>query len=158
MYKTTVRTRKLLQGKEALKVVGPLGIWFISCMAIFLIAVKITYWAVPFMIIVFLCIIPVFCYCRKQAIKFRENSFVDQEVVFHVVDGELYKDDIKLNITKSRFHNEIYVDDITYVEGNGKYGGTGVTCTFSGTVQEPYLDGFIRFLNEHHIDIQIEEE
>lgn len=85
--------------------------------------IKITYLAFPIMIIIFLNIIPITYWTRKKTEPFRgKNSFVTEEVVFNVINGELYADNIKvLNITQNKRTKEIYVDNIVISKG-ARYG------------------------------------
>lgn len=154
MYKTVVRKRKFLNGSDAIKIFLPLAIWLMSCWIAFLIFVKISPMAFPLFLLSFFSIIPVLCYCRKQIAIFNEHAFVNEEVVFHVTDGILYVGDTKLNVIKKQ--REIYVDNIAPAKPRLKYNGSSLTYTFIGTIQEPYVDDFIKFLEEQHVAIQIE--
>ena len=46
---------------------------------------------------------------------------------------------------------QIYIDDIMTYEG--KYGIKTMSATFIGTIEEPYLNGFINFLNEQGVKV-----
>ena len=68
-----VKSRKILEGKTALKICAPF--------------------------LVFLGIIPIVYWMRQKTAEFRgEESFQYEEVTFHTTDGELYADDIKLDV------------------------------------------------------------
>ena len=47
--------------------------------------------------------------------------------------------------------SEIYVDNIVTYEG--KYGVINTVVAFIGTVEEPYINDFVRFLEEQGIQI-----
>lgn len=152
MYTTTVKTRKILEGKIALKIFTPLIIWVILMFATFLIAVKINPFVIFLMFIIFFTIIPICYSIYKKTDEFRgEKSLVNKKVTFNVVNGELYVDNKKMNVIQSKSKKEIYIDDIMTYEG--KYGIKTMSATFVGTIEEPYLNGFINFLNEQGVKI-----
>ena len=152
MYTTTVKTRQILEGKIALKIFVPLIIWLILMATIFFIEVKVTPFALPFMIIIFFTIIPIAYFMRKSTDKFRgEKSFINKEVTFNAINGELYVGNKKMNVKQNKLKTKIYVDDI--IEYKGKYGVKTLTATFIGIIEEPYLKDFIKFLNEQGVKI-----
>lgn len=157
LYTTTVKTRKLLKGKAALKICAPLFIWFITQAIVFLIAVEVESFVILPFFIVILTIIPITYRARKKTAEFRgKESFIYEEVTFHAADGELYVDDIKVNATYNESKSEICVDDIAFCEG--KYGTHPLWATFIGIVEEPYLRDFVSFLEEQGIQIHQESE
>ena len=157
MYKTIVRTRKILDDKNTLKkILFPLGIWLVLFFISFLIFIKVTYFALPFMFIIFFSIIPICYCCFKNTGEFRgEASFINKEVVFHAINGELYINNTRLNVKQNKYTKEIYVDDIMFLKA--PYAGTTPCATFVGIVQEPYVNGFIDFLKKHNIRIDDSE-
>lgn len=155
MYTTTVKTRKLLEGKSALKIATPLFLWWIAQFVAFVVAVKIEPLVMPLFFIVLLTVIPITYCMRKKAAEFRgEESFQYEDVTFYALGGELYVDDIKLTVTYNESKTKIIVDHIvTYKQKNGL---TAKVADFIGCVEEPYLEGFIRFLEEEGVKINVE--
>lgn len=54
-----------------------------------------------------------------------------------------------MNIAYNETKTEIYVDDFMIYEG--KYGIKTIGATFIGFIEEPYLQDFIKFLDEQSI-------
>ncbi len=151
MYTTTVKVRKILGGREALKMYAPIFIWLIAEFIAFLIGVKVEPLALFLMFIIFFTIIPI-VYCgRKKWILWSEKSIINKEVTFNAVNGELYVENKKMNVAYNETETEIYVDD--FVTYEGKYGVKTIGATFVGYIEEPYLQDFIKFLNEQGIEI-----
>lgn len=149
MYTTTVKVRKILGGRAALKMYAPIFIWLIAEFITFLIGVKVEPLALLLMIIIFFTIIPI-VYCgRKKRILWGEKSIINKEVTFNAVNGELYVDNKKMNVAYNETKTEIYVDDFMIYEG--KYGIKTIGATFIGFIEEPYLQDFIKFLDEQSI-------
>lgn len=157
MYTTTVKTRKRLEGKSALKIAAPLFLWWIAQFVAFVVAVKTEPLVMPLFFIVLLTVIPITYCMRKKAAEFRgEESFQYEDVTFYALGGELYVDDIKLTVTYNESKTRIVVDHIvTYGQ---KYGLMTKVADFIGWVEEPYLEGFIRFLEEEGVKINVEIE
>lgn len=157
MYTTTVKTRKRLEGKSALKIAAPVFLWWIAQAVVFLVAVKTEPLVMPFFFIVLLTVIPITYCMREKAAEFRgKESFQYEDVTFHVLGGELYVDDIKLTVTYNESKTRILVDHIvTYKQ---KYGLMTKVADFIGWVEEPYLGDFIRFLEEEGVKINVEIE
>lgn len=162
MYTTTVKTRKILDGKTGLKIAAPIFIWVIAELAFFLIAVKVeafvmSLFAMLLFVIIFLAVIPIAFHMHKRAAEFRgKESFQYEEITFHIADGELYDDDIKLDVTYDESKTKIIVDHIiaTYERKDG----IETKCAdFIGIVEEPYLEGFVRFLEEEGVTIHQEQ-
>lgn len=154
MYTTTVKIRKILEDKIALKIFAPLIIWLILTFTAFVIAVKINPLAIILMFIIFFTIIPIWHSIHKGTDEFRgKKSLVNKEVTFNVVNGKLYADNKKMiNVIYSKSKKEIYIDDIMTCEGMHRIKTT--YATFVGTIEEPYLNDFIKFLNEQGVKIQ----
>lgn len=160
MYTTTVKTRKILDGKTGLKIAAPLFIWLMAELVVFLIAVKVEIFVISFsamllFVIIFFAVIPIGCHMRKRADEFRgKESFQYEEITFHTTDGELYVDDIKLDVTYNESQTEIFVDHI--MEWETKFGQKAMCTDFIGIVEEPYLKDFVRFLEEEGVKIHQE--
>ena len=160
MYTTTVKTRKILDGKTGLKIAAPLFIWLMAELVVFLIAVKVEIFVISFsamllFVIIFFTVIPIGCHMRKRAAEFRgKESFQYEEITFHTADGELYVDDIKLDVTYNESQTEIFVDHI--MEWETKFGQKAMCTDFIGIVEEPYLKDFVRFLEEEGVKIHQE--
>lgn len=152
MYTVTVKTRKIINGREMLKIFTPLIIWEILMFLTFLTAVKTNSLIFILLFIIFFAIIPV-CYgIRKRIDEFRgEKSFVNKEVTFNVVNHELYIDNRKMNVTQ-RKSKKLYIDDIGTIET--KYKKRTYSANFIGIIEEPYSNDFIDFLNKHGVKIQ----
>ena len=58
---------------------------------------------------------------------------------------------MKMNIKQDKSKKKIYIDDIRRLKT--KYGQT-TYATFIGTIEEPYLKDFIKFLDEQGIKIK----
>lgn len=152
MYTTTVKAGKILDGKTGLKIAAPIFIWLMAELVVFLIAVKVHYLAMPLFVIIFFAVIPIACHMRKRAAEFRgKESFQYEEITFHTTDGELYVDDIKLDVTYNESQTEIFVDHI--MEWETKFGQTAMCADFIGIVEEPYLEDFVRFLEKEGVKI-----
>lgn len=79
----------------------------------------------------------------------RSQNRAFSNATFHVLGGELYVDDIKLTVTYNESKTRILVNHIvTYKQ---KYGLMTKVADFIGWVEEPYLEGFIRFLEEEGV-------
>ncbi|MBO5349836.1 MAG: hypothetical protein J6A89_08485 [Clostridia bacterium] len=103
MYTTTVKTRKILEDRIALKIFTSLIIWVILMFTTFLIAVKINPFVIVLMFIIFFTIIPICHSIYKKTDEFRgKKSLVNKEVTFNVVNGELYVDNKKMNVIQSK--------------------------------------------------------
>lgn len=89
---------------------------------------------------------------EKKTAEFRgKESFQYEDVTFYVLGRELYVDDIKLTVTYNESKTKIIVDHIvTYKQ---KYGLRTKAADFIGWVEEPYLEGFVRFLEEEGVKI-----
>lgn len=147
MYTVKVKSRKILEGKTALKICVPLLVWMIAEFTTFLIAVKGKPFAIILTFLVFFCIIPIVYWMRQKAAEFRgKESFQYEEIAFHTTDGELYVDDIKLDVTYNESQTAIFVNHIWNCEQ--KYGLKTMCTDFIGIIEEPYLDGFGRFWEE----------
>ena len=48
MYTTTIKTRKILDGKTSLKIAAPIFIWLMAELVVFLIAVKVEIFVISF--------------------------------------------------------------------------------------------------------------
>ncbi|MBR3673526.1 MAG: hypothetical protein IKN65_04445 [Clostridia bacterium] len=154
MYTTTVKIRKILGGKPALKMLVPLGIWVILILTSFIIGVKVTPLALLIMIIIFFMIIPITYYMRKSTDEFRgEESFINKKITFNVINGELYADNIKLNVTQNKARTKIIVDNISIIT-TPRYKAKTYMVRFLGIVEEPYVDGFVKFLIDNGVKIK----
>lgn len=153
MYTTTVKTRKILEDKIALKIFTPLIIWGILIFTTFFIAVKINPLVIVLTLIIFFTIIPIWRNIRKKTDEFRgEKSLVNKEITFNVVNGELYVDNKKImNVLYNKSEKEIYIDDTITCEG--MRGLKTSYSTFIGIIEEPYLNDFIKFLNKQGVKI-----
>lgn len=143
MYNTTVLIRENVKDKTIIKLFMPLGIWFLSFLVTFFIAIKVTYLAIILVGIILIGIIPLTIWMIRRALKIRKASFINKEVIFYVIDRKLYIDKKQLIVKYDKAANEIYVHDM--LENGG--------CTFFATIQEPYLQDFIGFLIENSIPI-----
>jgi hypothetical protein len=156
MYTTTVKVRKILEGKPALKILVPLGIWFLLMVISFIIGVKVTPLALPIMIIIFFMIIPIVYYIRKSTDEFRgPEAFIIKEVAFNAINGELYVDNIKLNVTQNKAKTKIIVDNISIIT-TPRYKAKTYMVRFLGIIEEPYLADFVKYLNEQGVKIKEE--
>ena len=114
MYKTTVKTRKIIKGKKVLKIIAPFVIWVMSIF-ICLILIDRSIWVTFSMIVIFFLIIPICIYFYKSTEEFRGiNSFENKEVTFNVINGELYVENNKVNVKKEG--KELYVDNVYEVK------------------------------------------
>lgn len=139
----------MLEGRAALKMYAPIFIWLIAEFITFIIGVKVEPLALLLMFIIFFTIIPI-VYCgRKKWILWSEKSIINKEVTFNAVNGELYVDNKKMNVAYNETKTEIYVDDFMIYEG--KYGVKTTSASFIGFIEEPYLQDFIKFLDEQSI-------
>lgn len=142
-YKTIVKTRK----NTKLKDIMPLGIWLIACFAT-LFMLRTTEFAVLLMGIVFLSIIPITYFMTKKLAKEYkgENGWENKEITFNVINGNLYIDNKIMNVTQNKSQTEIYIEDI--IDGTAP-----LMYTFMGTIEEPYVNDFIKFLKEQSVGI-----
>lgn len=150
IYKTIVRIRKD-SNKKMHPSLTPLWIWVLLSFISVMMVTRVTYFAVIPMFLVFLSIIPIFCFLMKKKKEIQANAFISREVTFHVKGNELFVDDIKLNVSKDVLEKEIYVDDIRFA--HVRKCGTVPVATFIGAVEEPYVDGFLEFLLENDVKI-----
>jgi len=162
MYTTTIKTRKILGDKTALKIAAPIFIWLMAELISFFIAVKVEIFVISFSamllyVVIFFAVIPIAFHMRKRAAEFRgKESFQYEEITFHATDGELYVDDIKLDVTYNESQTEIFVDHI--MDWETKFGQKAMCADFIGIVEEPYLEDFVRFLEKEGVQIHQESE
>lgn len=147
MFQTIVNVKIPPKNKDMARMLRPLGIWALLWAVSFFLSVKVTYYALPFMIVIFLCVIPVAWHTLKRAGGIHKNSFVNQTIAFHVMGMELYMGHMKLIAIKD--------ENGIYLESADKEGLVGTS--FSGTVEEPYVQEFVAFLNNNHVKIQVED-
>ena len=153
MYTTTVKIKRIFDGEVVKKIIITLGIWLILMDITLFIGIKYTPFALLFMVIIFFSIIPIIFFMRKSTDEFRgEKAFITQEVTFKTIDGELYVKNKKMNVKQNKSKTKIYIDDIRKVRT--KYGRNTSYATFIGTIEEPYLKDFIKFLDEQGVKIQ----
>lgn len=67
-----------------------------------------------------------------------------------VLDKTFSVDNKKMNVIQSKSKKKYIYDIMTY---EGKYGIKTMSATFIGTIEEPYLNGFINFLNEQGVKV-----
>lgn len=143
MYSTTVNVRNILETKTVRKGLILLMLWPILIIACLIIGARVTYYAIPVMFILFLSIIPITIYLSKKTAPYRgKNAYTKKQLSFHVKDGELYTDDIKLNPEWNP------VDKVITLEG--MYPNA---VRFEGFIEAPYTEGFIEFLKEQNAEI-----
>ena len=118
-------------------------LWPILIIACLIIGARVTYYAIPVMFIIFLSIIPITIYLSKKTAPYRgKNAYTQKQVYFHVKDGELYTDDIKLDPEWNP------VDMVITLEG--MYPNA---VKFEGFIEAPYTESFIEFLKEQNVEI-----
>lgn len=156
MYTTTVKTRKILDGKTGLKIAAPLFIWVIAELVFFSMAVEVEAFMLLF-VMIFFAVIPIGFHMRKRTAEFRgKESFRYEEITFHTADGELYVDDIKLDVTCNESQTEIFVDHI--MDWETTFGQKTMCADFIGIVEKPYLEDFVNFLEKEGVQIHQESE
>lgn len=152
-YTTTVKVRKILDGKPARVIVAVPLLWGLLTLTSFVIGVKVTPYALLVMFILFLAVIPMLIYLRRASAPFRgEQSFENKQVTFRAVDKTLYVDDIKLDVTWNDWDESISVENISVYRGV-KYKTETYSAKFIGLVEKPYAEGFMTFLKEHDVTI-----
>lgn len=162
MYTTTVKTRKILDGKTGLKIAAPLFMWVVAELVFFFIAVKaeafvMSLFAMLLFVMIFFAVIPIGFHMRKRMAEFRgKESFRYEEITFRTADGELYVDDIKLDVTCNESQTEIFVDHI--MDWETTFGQKTMCADFIGIVEKPYLEDFVRFLEKEGVQIHQESE
>lgn len=153
MYTTTVKVRKILNGKVIAKIIIPLIIWII--LIIISLGMKNALFVFPVMVIIFFSIIPICIYIHKITDEFRgEKSFITKQVTFKTINGELYVENIKMNVKQNKSKTKIYVEDIRRLKTKSGRNTNTYYTTFIGTIEEPYLKDFIKFLDEKGVKIQ----
>lgn len=101
MYTTTVKVRKMLNAKIMAKIIIPLIIWLI--LIIISLGIKNPLLVFPVMVIIFFSIIPICIYIHKITDEFRgEKSFITKQVTFKTINGELYVENMKMNIKQDK--------------------------------------------------------
>ena len=151
MYKTIVTTQKI----GDLEPLYPLFIWFIL-MIVSIILLAFTDFAVILLLFGFLDLIPIFYFIikYKKSFKQRKKGYEKKEVVFSVINGELYVDNKKMKVSQNKFKREIYVNDIVIKVIKSKFTITRAPiATFNGIIEEPYVNDFEKFLKEQGIKI-----
>lgn len=152
VYTTTVKVRKILQGKPLRMVCILLGMWLVLTLSSICL-LGVTYYAVPVMFVLFLSIIPVMIVIRNMTKPFKgPQSFENKEVTFRAVDGVLYQDDVKIDAAFDEAGESITVNDIRVYSGSRYLSGT-YRASFIGIVEKPYMEGFLKFLQEQGIAI-----
>lgn len=85
----------------------------------------------------------------KKVQKIQQKSIANMDVMLTARDGMLYKDDTKLNVSYSERDNEVWLDDM---HDAGKYNHHCIT--FSATVVEDNVSGFIDFCRDNGVEIE----
>lgn len=152
-YTTTVKVRKILQGKPLQTVCILLGLWLFLILAS-LCFLRVTPYAALVILVLFLSIIPIIIVIRRITKPYSgAQSFQNEEVTFRAVDGVLYKDDVKLDVACGEDDESIYVEDI-HVYSGIKYYLTGTyKVSYIGVVEKPYAEGYMKYLKEQGIAI-----
>ena len=134
--------------KELIIPILILLIWIIL-LVISLLLIKYTSFSPLITLIIFLIIIPIFIYEKKYISNFKgKKSFINKEITFTIINNELYVENIKLEVIKRK--NKIYIENID------KYINSGIYIkeeNILGFIEEPYIDEFIKFLNDNNIKI-----
>ena len=153
MYTTTVKVRKLFKGKRATIILLTPLIWAFLTLTSFIIGVKVTPLALIAMILLFIAVIPMIIILMKASEPFKgPNSFETQEVTFQVFDGELYLDNLKLDVDWDDVDGSLYLQN-TSVIVHPKYKTKTYVTKFSGFVEQPYANDFLNFLKSHNVKI-----
>lgn len=95
------------------------------------------------------CIIPVIIWSMKKAQKIHQKSIVNMDVMLTVRDRMIYKDDTKLNVSYSERDHEVWLDDMHDAGKHNHY-----CITFSATVIEDDMRGFIDFCRDNGVEIE----
>ena len=143
MYTTTVNVRKIMDTKDVRKGLILLMLWPVLMITCLIVGVKVTYYALPVMFLLFLTIIPITIYISKKSAPFRgRQAYTQKQVSFYIKDRELYTDDIRL------YPEWDPIDKVITIESTDTN-----AVRFQGFIEEPYTEGFIGFLREQHIEI-----
>lgn len=151
MYKTVVTTQKM----DNLKPLYPVFIWLIF-MIVSIILLMFTYFATILLFWGFLGVIPLFYYVIKYRKDFnlRKKGYEEKEVIFNIINKELYIDNKKMKVSQNKVKREIYVNDITVNVIKSKFITTRAPiATFVGIIEEPYVNDFEKFLKEQGVKI-----
>lgn len=153
MYTTTVKVKKILKGTRAYLIGCIPLIWAFLVLASLIIGVKVTYFALIVMFLLFIGVIPMFIILRKLSEPFRgAESFEIKEVTFHVEEGILYTDDIKLDAYLDEEDGSIHVENMyNYISFRHKT--DTIVVRFIGIVERPYADDFLLFLKNNNVEI-----
>lgn len=143
-YKTIVKTQK----NTILKDIMPLGMWLILFFAS-LFMLSVTEFAVLLIGIMVLSLIPfIYFWAKKVSARHEgENGWEYKKIICNVINGELYIDNKIMNVTKNKSNTEIYINESI----NGI-----ATGWFRGIIEEPYVNDFIKFLDQQGVVIDEE--
>lgn len=139
-----------------LKPLYPTFIWVIFefvCLITLLLATNesVGLFATLMLIIGGLAIIPIFYFVikYKKDVKMRKRGYEKKEVIFNVINGEIYVDNQKMKVSQNKFRREIYVTDLTTENFKDKATAHMTiyipVVTFYGIIEEPYVNDFERF-------------
>lgn len=160
MFSTTVRKRKILgANKNDALIFLPLAILFVLFMVFFTMFCKEIYWAAIPCLIVFFSIIPITIFLRKKTDSHRgKKAFYNEEVTFDIKDGKLYADGQMItSIIINPRDKEIHIDNIQTSQVRVKSGNISANhATFIGTVEEPYMEAFEKYLRSNNIEMEDE--
>ncbi len=153
VYTTTVNVRKIMGFKDIRRGLIPLLTWPVLLIISLIIGVKVTPFALIVMMILFLAIIPIAICLNKLTSPFRgKDSFEKKEVMFAVKDGDPYTGEIKLDVEWDETDHTVLVDNTYLYKPFKNQSGTVVT-RFAGVIEEPFADGFMRFLKENCVEV-----
>ena len=151
MYTTVVKVKRI-GDKSFLKHLIPVGVWIVAFVISFAIFAKVSHMTFPLLIVVFFSIIPITSNMAKNIAKANKENYDIKEVTFHVSDGKLYTDGIKLTPGKYSDEDKMYVESYTLT--NTSYAGNVIITNFFGVIEGEYMDDFITFLLRNGVKIR----
>ena len=111
---------------------------------------NITVWAIIGIAVCAITFIPMVIYLFLKAKRGYDRTWITQEFDFTAYGGRLYLNDKKLHVNYSKEYNEIYVHNMGDFKNKYK-------ATFYGTIEAPYTNIFLRYLQENCVPLEIEE-
>lgn len=156
MYCVSARIKRTITTKEVLRVLFPVFVWMVVCIALLGIIVLLPsaiWWMGLLMIIAFFCIVPVFIFSCITAQKIYHKTFGQKDIALMARDGAVYMDDMRLDIMYDVQDHTVYIDDKCHV---GKPGHQ--KKIFHGTIGGDAVEGFLAFCRENSVVMEVFDE
>lgn len=146
MYQVTV-TPQFLSGKDTFRQAVPALSWAVLIFATFILMCVFDLYilVIPFLL-EFISVIPMGIWSVKRSKKIRKESAKPTIITLTAKSGEIYKDNIKLNLSYIVQKNIVYIDN-GHRSGKFKF----YTLSFSAIITGNEVNGFIDFCLKNNV-------